>query len=138
MMKSIFPKKEYRITDWQTAETVKYYINTFLATKVSFANEMKQICATTGAEYDAVKDLALLDDRIGKSHLLVPGPDGYHGFGGKCFAKDLNALIHYSISNNIKPTMLQASWQKNLEVREEKDWLNIEGAVTKEIKNENE
>ena len=132
LMKVVFPRKEYRITDWQTAEMVKYYINTFLATKVSFANEMKQVCAAANAEYDEVKDLALLDERIGKSHLLVPGPDGHHGFGGKCFAKDLNALMSYCTSNNIKPTMLNAAWQKNLEVREEKDWLNIEGAVTKE------
>jgi nucleotide sugar dehydrogenase len=134
MMKGAFPAKEYRITDWETAEMVKYYINTFLAAKVSFANEMKQICSIAGIEYNTVKDLVLLDNRIGKSHFMVPGPDGYHGFGGKCFAKDLNALMHYCILNNVKPTMLQAAWQKNLEVREEKDWLNIKGAVTKENK----
>ena len=131
MMKKIFPSKEYKITDWETAETVKYYINAFLATKVSFANEMKQICDTIHTDYDEVRDLALLDNRIGKSHLQVPGPDGYHGFGGKCFAKDLNALMHFSVLNDIKPTLLQATWLKNLEVREEKDWLNIKGAVTK-------
>lgn len=136
MMKDILPNKQYKITDWHTAEMVKYYINTFLATKVSFANEMKQICHAIGAEYDKVRDLAILDTRIGNSHLLVPGPDGYHGFGGKCFAKDLNALIHYCELNKITPTMLQATWQKNLEVRERKDWLNIKGAVTKGEKNE--
>ena len=136
MMKAIFPDKEYKTTDWETAEMVKYYINTFLAAKVSFANEMKQICGIVDADYDTVKDLVLLDNRLGKSHLMVPGPDGYHGFGGKCFAKDLNALIQYCVLNNIRPTMLQATWQKNLEVREEKDWLKIEGAVTKGDKNE--
>jgi len=131
IMKKAFPGKEYRITDWETAETVKYYINAFLATKVSFANEMKQICTAIEIDYNKVRDLALLDNRIGKSHLQVPGPDGYHGFGGKCFAKDLNALMYFSALNKIKPTMLKAAWQKNLEVREEKDWLNIKGAVTK-------
>ena len=119
------------MTDWHTAETVKYYINTFLATKVSFANEMKQLCDMMGIDYDEVRDLALLDERIGKSHLKVPGPDGHHGFGGKCFAKDLNALMYFCTLNNVKPTMLRAAWQKNLEVREEKDWLTINGAVTK-------
>lgn len=136
MMKMVFPKKEYKITDWETAETVKYYINAFLATKVSFANEMKQVCNVIGIDYDKVRDLALLDNRIGKSHLQVPGPDGYHGFGGKCFAKDLNALMYFCTLNNIKPTMLKAAWQKNLEVREEQDWLNIVGAVTKGEKDE--
>ncbi len=131
MMKKVFPGKEYKITDWETAETVKYYINAFLATKVSFANEIKQICDVTDTDYNEVRDLALLDNRIGKSHLQVPGPDGFHGFGGKCFAKDLNALMYFGTLNNIKPTMLQAAWQKNLEVRETKDWLNIKGAVTK-------
>ena len=136
MMKKVFPGKEYKITDWETAETVKYYINAFLATKVSFANEMKQICTAIEIDYNKVRDLALLDSRIGKSHLQVPGPDGHHGFGGKCFAKDLNALMYFSTLNKIKPTMLQAAWQKNLEVREEKDWLNIKGAVTKGKKDE--
>ena len=136
MMKKVFPGKEYKITDWETAETVKYYINAFLATKVSFANEIKQICTAIEIDYNKVRDLALLDSRIGKSHLQVPGPDGHHGFGGKCFAKDLNALMYFSTLNKIKPTMLQAAWQKNLEVREEKDWLNIKGAVTKGKKDE--
>ena len=136
MLKKVFPGKEYKITDWETAETVKYYINAFLATKVSFANEMKQICTAIEIDYNKVRDLALLDSRIGKSHLQVPGPDGHHGFGGKCFAKDLNALMYFSTLNKIKPTMLQAAWQKNLEVREEKDWLNIKGAVTKGKKDE--
>ena len=131
VMKKVFPKKEYKMTDWHTAETVKYYINTFLATKVSFANEMKQLCDMMGIDYDEVRDLALLDERIGKSHHKVPGPDGHHGFGGKCFAKDLNALMYFCTLNNVKPTMLRAAWQKNLEVREEKDWLTINGAVTK-------
>ena len=136
LVKSVFPDKKYVISDWQTSEMVKYLMNCFLSVKVSFANEMKQVCDTIGVSYDKVCELAVLDDRIGKSHFKVPGPDGLHGFGGKCFPKDLNALIHYCRSNNIEPTMLQAAWQKNLEVREEKDWLKIKGAVTKGDKNE--
>mgnify|MGYP001189718636 CR=1 FL=1 len=136
LMESVFPNKKYVTSDCQTSEMVKYLMNCFLSIKVSFANEMKQVCDTIGISYDKVSELALLDDRMGKSHFRVPGPDGFHGFGGKCFPKDLNALMYYCISNNIKPTMLRAAWQKNLEVREEKDWLNIEGAVTKEKKDE--
>ena len=131
LLQSVFEDKYYFTTDWRTAETVKYFINTFLATKVSFANEMRQICEAASANYDDVVKLALYDSRIGPSHLQVPGPDGYNGFGGKCFPKDLNALINYSLSNDVEPVILKAAWKKNLQVREEHDWLNIEGAVTK-------
>jgi UDPglucose 6-dehydrogenase len=131
LLQSVFEDKYYFTTDWKTAETVKYFINTFLATKVSFANEMKQVCDASGIDYKRVVDLALYDARIGRSHLQVPGPDGFGGFGGKCFPKDLNAFTHFSVLNNVNPVMLKAAWDKNLEVREEHDWLNIEGAVTK-------
>ena len=130
LLQSVFPDKKYFTTDWETAETVKYFINTFFATKVSFANEMKQVCDVVGTDYNNILKLVLCDERIGKSHFAVPGPDGYHGFGGKCFPKDLNALIYFSTTKNIKNVMLRASWEKNLEVREEHDWLNIEGAVS--------
>jgi len=136
LLQTVFPDKYYFTTDWETAETVKYFINTFLATKVSFANEMKQICEASGVEYDSVVKLALQDERIGRSHLKAPGPDGHNGFGGKCFPKDLNALAHFSLLNGVEPVILKAVWKKNLEVREEQDWLKIEGAVTKGVKNE--
>ena len=134
LLQSVFEDKYYFTTDWKTAETVKYFINTFLATKVSFANEMKQICDASGADYNNVVKLALYDKRIGASHLSVPGPDGYCGFGGKCFPKDLNALTYYSLQHDIDPIMLKASWKKNMEVRQQHDWLKIEGAVTKGLK----
>jgi UDPglucose 6-dehydrogenase len=134
LLQSVFQDKYYFTTDWKTAEMVKYFINTFLATKVSFANEMKQVCDASGADYENVVKLALYDRRIGGSHLQVPGPDGFKGFGGKCFPKDLNALIYYSLLKDIDPIILKASWEKNMEVREEHDWLNIEGAVTRGVK----
>ena len=136
LLKKVFPDKQYVMTDWETAETVKYFINTFLATKVSFANEMKQICNKIDVNYDDVCKLELLDSRVGKSHFKVPGPDGHRGFGGKCLPKDVNMFISFIEDNNIEPMMLKAAWQKNLEVREEKDWLNIKGAVTKGEENE--
>ena len=131
-----YPNKTYIYTDFTTAETVKYFANSFLATKVSFANEMNQVCQKLNIHYEKVLEMVLLDDRIGKSHLRVPGPDGLSGFGGKCFPKDLNSFKNFIESLGIEPTILRAAWQKNLEVREEKDWLNIEGAVTKENKDE--
>ena len=132
MMKAVFPDKQYKQTDWKTAEMVKYFINTFLACKVSFSNEMKQICDVIDIEYDEVKDLALLDNRLGNSHFKVPGPDGIMGFGGTCFPKDLNCLIYFAKQNNITPSVLECAWNKNLEIRDNKDWLTMLGrAVSK-------
>ena len=78
-------------------------------------------------DYDKVVEYALYDDRIGKSHLTVPGPDGKMGFGGSCFPKDINALIHICNELGIHPQILLAAWEKNLEVRPEKDWEQLKG-----------
>ncbi|HAI39121.1 MAG TPA: hypothetical protein DCM40_13875, partial [Maribacter sp.] len=72
------------------------------------------------------------DSRLGSSHWAVPGPDGRHGFGGSCFPKDINAMIHFMEQKGLQPKILKAVWNKNLDVRPEKDWENLIGrAVTK-------
>jgi UDPglucose 6-dehydrogenase len=131
-----FPYKNIIITDSISAEFSKYMCNCFFATKISFMNEMKQACLAVDADWYRINQVFSTDGRIGNSHLEVPGHDGSHGFGGKCFPKDINAFINYFLQIGIKPTMLQAAWEKNLEVREEHDWHSIEGAVTKEKNNE--
>ena len=78
------------------AEMVKYTANCFLATKVSFANEIKQVCESIDIDYDKVVEYATYDNRLGISHWKVPGPDGKRGFGGSCFPKDINALIYFA------------------------------------------
>lgn len=132
MFKSVFPNKHYLFTNHRTSEMVKYFINNFLAVKVSFANEIKHICDISGISYDEVKNLALFDERIGRSHLMVPGPDGELGFGGTCFPKDINAMINYAINLGITPSVLEAAWEKNLKVRENKDWLSMKGRAVSE------
>ena len=89
----VFPNAKIVKTGSKTAEMVKYFTNTFLATKVSFANEMKQICDKIDIDYDKVVEYSLYDKRIGNSHLAVPGPDGHYGFGGSCFPKDICAML---------------------------------------------
>jgi nucleotide sugar dehydrogenase len=135
MFQKVFPNKNYLFTNHKTAETVKYFINNFLATKVSFANEMKEICDSIDIEYEKVKDLALYDKRLGASHFLVPGPDGELGFGGTCFPKDINAMIWFAKSLGVNPEVLTAVWNKNLKVRKNLDWLSMEGrAISKKEK----
>ena len=135
MFRKVFRSTPIIKTGSNTAEMVKYTTNCFLATKVSFANEMKQICDRSDVDYDKVIEYALYDERIGPTHLSVPGPDGKLGFGGSCFPKDLNALIKFSQNADIQPLVLKSVWEKNLEVRPEKDWELLKGrAVSKEEK----
>ena len=130
-VKNIFRKAFSRVpiikTGSDTAEMVKYFANCLLATKVSLANEFKQICDEINVDYDKVVEYALYDERIGKTHLSAPGPDGRFGFGGSCFPKDINALINFTKNLNIDPIVLLSVWEKNLEVRPEKDWENLKG-----------
>ena len=122
-----FPKVPIIKTSSTIAEMIKYVTNTFLATKVSFANEMYQICQALNIDYDKVIEYARYDDRLGNSHWAVPGPDGDKGFGGSCFPKDVNSLIYQAKLFGIEPTMLEAAWNKNIEVRPSKDWELLKG-----------
>jgi UDPglucose 6-dehydrogenase len=99
------------------AEMVKYTANVHLAVKVSFANEISQVCQKLNISYDKVIELATKDTRLGESHWSVPGPDGLLGFGGTCFPKDLNALVHRACELGIKTPVMEGAWKKNLEVR---------------------
>ena len=134
MFKKVFPNVLIVKTDSTIAEMVKYFTNTFLATKVSFANEMRKICANINIDYDKVLGYALYDNRIGGTHLSVPGPDGKQGFGGSCFPKDINALIHFARSLGFEPTVLSSVWKKNLETRPERDWEKLKGRAVSETK----
>lgn len=134
MFSKAFPKAAFIKTGSRTAEMVKYFINCFLATKVSFANEIKQVCDSMDIDYDKVVEYALYDDRIGRSHLSSPGPDGSYGFGGHCFPKDMNALMFLARENDVEPEVLQAVWKKNLEVRapSQRDWEKMRGRAVSE------
>jgi nucleotide sugar dehydrogenase len=119
MYRKIFPSTMVRIikTDYKTACFIKYFSNCFFATKVSLMNEFKQIADTAGINWDTALTGLLLSDWVNPMHTLVPGPDGKLGFGGKCFPKDICAFILYCKENGIDPTVLEAAWKKNQEVR---------------------
>ena len=123
----VFPKATIVKTDSTYAEMVKYVTNSFLATKVSFANEMYEICNKLDVDYDKVIEYACYDDRLGKSHWNVPGPDGDFGYGGHCFPKDVKALIEVATTLNVFPLMLIATDEKNETVRKNKDWKDMKG-----------
>jgi UDPglucose 6-dehydrogenase len=119
----VFPHATIVKTGAQHAEMVKYFTNCFLATKVSFANEMKYICDSIDLDYDKVVEYATYDERLGKSHWAVPGPDGDLGFGGHCLPKDLSAIINQFETLGL----LEAVEQVNDQVRENRDWEQMKG-----------
>ena len=132
MFRKPFPNIPIVVTKSKTAEMVKYFINCFLATKVIFANQMFEICESTGIDYDKVCEYALLDTRIGKSHLAVPGPDGDKGYGGHCFPKDMSALVFYSKKNSVDPGLFTGVIDINSAYRNNKDWLEMQGRAVSE------
>jgi UDPglucose 6-dehydrogenase len=99
------------------ASLAKYAINTFLATKVIYMNELQQLAVAAGLDYNKIIKMIRSDDRIGRSHLQVPGPDGSFGFGGACFPKDTVALLKYAESLNIPLNVLDAAVKKNTLLR---------------------
>lgn len=123
----VFPKAEIIKTDSTHAEMVKYLINTFLSVKVSFANEIYQLCGKLSIDYDKVVEYATHDERLGNSHWSVPGHDGDFGFGGHCFPKDLSALISLTNELDTLNNVLNATKKTNDLVRVDRDWENMKG-----------
>ena len=124
---TVFPKARIIKTGSRHAEMIKYFTNAFLATKVSFANEIYDLCLKLELDYDKVVEYTTEDERIGNTHLNVPGPDGDLGFGGHCFPKDLSALInltekHKSVNNLLKSVKLT-----NDKIRKNRDWEKMKG-----------
>ena len=132
MFRKAFPRTPIVITKHETAEMVKYFTNCFLAAKVTFANQMFQICNDNNIDYDKVCEYALYDERIGKSHLAVPGPDGDLGFGGHCFPKDLAAMIAFGSVNDGDTSFLKAVQDYNDKCRRIRDWESMKGRAVSE------
>ena len=118
-------------SNYETAEMIKYMNNCFLATKVSFLNEIKQLSDKSNVNWDKAVEGFTSDHRVGSSHNNVPGHDGELGFGGSCFPKDVQALLHFSKTMNVDLNVLEGAWKTNLKVRPKKDWEKLVGrAIT--------
>ena len=110
------------------AEMSKYFRNCYLATKVSFCNEMEEFCRMKNINYENVRELATKDKRIGSSHTAVPGHDGKRGFGGTCFPKDTSALLYEMNEVGMKSYVVSSIVSRNVEVdRVERDWNENKG-----------
>jgi UDPglucose 6-dehydrogenase len=127
IFEKVFPKAVFILTDSTKAEMVKYLTNNFLSVKVAFANEMYDLCSTLGVNYNDVVNMAVYDERLGKSHWSVPGPDGDFGFGGHCFPKDLAAILSVTKEHDTIDNVLKAAQATNHSVRRNKDWEKMIG-----------
>ena len=123
----LFPNAHIIKTGSTEAEMVKYFTNSFLSTKVSFANEMYEIASKLNIDFDKIVEYSTLDKRIGKSHLSVPGPDGDFGYGGHCLPKDLSAIINFSENLKTNNSVLKAVKKTNDKVRKDRDWELMKG-----------
>jgi UDPglucose 6-dehydrogenase len=103
------------------AAMVKYTINSFLATKVAFFNQIYDLCNSNGSDYEIVRQILTHDNRIGSSHTLVPGVDGERGFGGHCFPKDTKTFLNYAADLNNPLSILETASLYNKTVRKDLD-----------------
>ena len=111
--------KEYFFTDKITASFIKYTINSFLSTKVSFFNELHNLFVKSGSQdsWESFIEMISLDKRIGDSHMQVPGHDGRLGFGGACLPKDSKAFSLYSEKKKADLNVLKAAINTNNKIR---------------------
>jgi len=99
------------------ASTIKYASNCFLSVKVAFFNQLYDVCQQNGADFELIRQVLTHDNRIGKSHTMVPGPDGSRGFGGACFPKDAVAYMFYSDRMKQTNTLVESAIKYNKKVR---------------------
>jgi UDPglucose 6-dehydrogenase len=106
---SILPDAPFARIMWaREAEMAKYMTNAFLALKVTFANELYDLCTALEIDYDAAREAMAADVRIGSSHLDV-FDSGYRGYGGKCLPKDTKALLELSDRIRVPLRLLRAA-----------------------------
>ena len=101
--------------DLITASLIKYTINSWLATKVTFFNELHELHEASGSmsDWESFTEMLSNDPRMGNTHMQVPGPDGKKGFGGHCFPKDTEAFLHYANKKNTDLSVLKKAVSKN-------------------------
>jgi UDPglucose 6-dehydrogenase len=107
----------YHKTDITTASLFKYIANSFLATKVTFMNDIYHLAKKLNVNWQEIKTIASNDPRLGNSHWDVPGPDGRFGYGGACFPKDVAAICEHALDLKTSLELLEHVKEINEEHR---------------------
>jgi UDPglucose 6-dehydrogenase len=125
----IFAGKKISVSlnTYSEAEMVKYVSNCFLAVKVSFANQIFELCNATGVTYDNILFNLEQDGRLGRTHWKVPGPDGDRGYGGHCFPKDMAAIAFEGDKLGVNLSLIKEAIAYNNSIRIGRNWENMIG-----------
>jgi len=113
--------EKFLFTDIKSAAFYKYMTNCYLAMKVTFMNDFKDLADAENIDWKKIKDLSVFDDRIGYTHMDVPGPDGKYGWGGACFPKDVSAIIMEALDKNLDFELMQRVETLNKKHRSKND-----------------
>ncbi len=116
------PNPKFIITDAKTAEVTKYMENSWGATKVTFCNEFYEIAKAFGVDYNELRELFLLDERVERMHTVVFKEN--RGFGGKCFPKDVNAIIKAAEKSGYSADFLKEVLKSNEKFKKENENQN--------------
>lgn len=118
-----YPNAKISLCSSTESESMKIYLNCFYSVKIQFFNELYLLCDKTKTNYNIVLDLMLKNNWINPMHTIVPGTDGKLSYGGYCFPKDTNALLHFMKSMDSPCGILEASINERNIMRD--DHLNI-------------
>jgi UDPglucose 6-dehydrogenase len=124
---SVWDVVRYAFTSYEDAALVKYTLNSYLAAKVVFMNQLKalyfdEVSNADAESWEKFTHMLTADSRFGNSHYRVPGPDGKFGFGGTCFPKDVKAMLGFNKNGHL--TVLKEASIVNTKLRlasDEKD-----------------
>ncbi len=120
----ILPRAKFeKIMPAIDAEMVKYFSNTWFATKVVFANQIYDLCQKIGANYETIKEAAAADKMVGKNHLDV-FHKGYRGYGGKCLPKDIRAFIELAEKRGVDLKLHKIVEEINNKLRKEQGLID--------------
>jgi UDPglucose 6-dehydrogenase len=114
--KKRFPKAKIHLYSAEEAILIKYFRNSYLATKLSFFNQIYDLCEKYNVNFDCVRQGVCDDSRIGHSHSFVD-PDTSRGWGGACFPKDTLALLEIAKQQNIDLSVLTEAVSYNQKIR---------------------
>lgn len=112
-----FPAVPQYWVPFSQASLIKYFTNVFFMSKVVLFNEFAQVAESWGLDFNEVVSLVMMDPRIGRSHYSSPGHDGKRGAAGHCFIKDIQGYKGIAQESGVNPTIANAVWNKNIEVR---------------------
>lgn len=115
-----YPDAKISLCSATESESMKIYLNCFYSVKIQFFNELYLLCNKTKTNYNNVLDLMLKNNWINPMHTKVPGNDGKLSYGGYCFPKDTNALLHFMKSMDSPCKVLEASIKERNTMRDDK------------------